>query len=172
MHGNLSVTHTSTVTYGTNNLADPKNEDPVARESTRLWCVAAIRAQTTLDPQQMKAWIPNSKYGAHAFGKESFSQLLTDRESILPWINEYSPYALLDARDPATYLFFSAAPAVGKAEKDPTHSTSFGVGLQKRCQELGVPCELVYPGAPGVKHLTPTAYLIATLKLKSPASPR
>ena len=29
---------------------------------------AVIVAQTTLDPQQMKEWTPNSRYGGHAFG--------------------------------------------------------------------------------------------------------
>jgi len=36
-------------------LADPKSSDPIARESTRLWCAAVTGAQTSLDPQQMKA---------------------------------------------------------------------------------------------------------------------
>ena len=49
-------------------LADPQSDDPVARESTRLWCAAVSGAQTTLDPQQMKEWTPNSRYGGHAFG--------------------------------------------------------------------------------------------------------
>ena len=49
-------------------MADPKSSDPVARESTRLWCAAVSAPQTTLDPQQMKEWTPNSKYGGHAFG--------------------------------------------------------------------------------------------------------
>ena len=49
-------------------MADPKSADPVARESTRLWCAAVVGAQTTLDPQQMKEWTPNSHYGGHAFG--------------------------------------------------------------------------------------------------------
>src|SRR5207302_11330766 len=49
-------------------LADPKSEDPVARESTRLHCAAANGAQTSLDPQQVKEWTPNSGYGGHALG--------------------------------------------------------------------------------------------------------
>ncbi len=48
-------------------LADAKSDDPIARESTRLWCAAVDGAQTTLDPQQMKDWTPNSGYGGHAF---------------------------------------------------------------------------------------------------------
>ncbi len=145
-------------------LADPTSDDPIARESTRLMCVAARRAQTSLDPKQMKAWIANSKYGAHAFGLGSFKAFLAQRDRILPQINAYSPYALLDAGDPSTYLSFPKAPlAPGKTTKDPTHSVVFGVELEKRCKQVGVPCELVYPGARGVKHATSTDYLIATL---------
>ena len=149
-------------------LADPQSKDPVARESTRLWCAAVRAPQTTLDPKQMKEWIPNSKYGAHAFGKANFAQFLAEREGILPWIAEYSPYALASEGDPPVHLFFNTAPAIGENQKDPTHSSNFGVKLQERCKGLGIGCELVYPGAPDVKHQTSTDYLIATLK--APAS--
>ncbi|QDU89707.1 alpha/beta hydrolase fold protein [Pirellulimonas nuda] len=142
-------------------LAQPQSPDPVARESTRLACVALNRPQTTLDPQQMKAWIPNSSYGAHAFAKESFQQFLAERESLSEWIEEYSPYGLLDARDPPAYLWFSNPPSGGKPEKDPTHSAAFGVKFKQRCDQLGVACEVQYPGAPDVQHKTPTDYLIA-----------
>lgn len=145
-------------------LADSESEDPVARESTKLMCVAAIRGQTSLDPQQMKAWIPNSKYGAHAFSLKSFDEFLAERDRLLPVINEYSPFALLDANDPDTYLFYPVVPAVGKVERDPTHSAVFGVELERRCVELGVSCELMHPGVRRVKHATPTAYLISALQ--------
>lgn len=155
-------------------LADPKSTDPIARESTRLWCAAVIGAQTTLDPQQMKEWTPNSKYGGHAFGFKGdpekklsqFDEFLAKRDTILPWIAEYSPYALVTADDPPIYLSFSAPPALGQEQKDPTHTSNFGVKLQEHCQKAGVACELVYPGAPDVKHATPADYLIATLKAK------
>ena len=49
-------------------LCEPTSDDPVARQSTRLCCAAVIGAQTSLDPEQMKEWTPNSKYGGHAFG--------------------------------------------------------------------------------------------------------
>ena len=81
-------------------LADPGSKDPVARESTRLYCAAVIGAQTSLDPAQMKEWIPNITYGGHAFGKNNFEEFLAERESILPWIREYSPYALVSKDDP------------------------------------------------------------------------
>jgi acetyl esterase/lipase len=145
-------------------LADPKSDDPVARESTRLQCAAVIRAQTTLDPQQMKDWTPNSKYGGHAFGFGSFAEFLAGREKISPWIAEYSPYALVNAGDPPVYLIYDRPPALGQAEKDPTHTANFGVKLQEHCASNRVPCELVYPGAPGVTHPNATQYLISQLK--------
>lgn len=153
-------------------MADAKSADPVARESTRLWCAAVMGAQTTLDPQQMKDWTPNSRYGGHAFGfatdKEKkisqFDAFLAGREKILPWIAEYSPYALVTADDPPIYLFYTSPPALGQDQKDPTHTSNFGVKLQERCQSVGVACELVYPGAPAVKHPTAQSYLIEKLK--------
>ena len=146
-------------------LAEPESEDPIARESTRHFCAAVNNAQTTLDPKQMKEWTPNSKYGAHAFGMNSFDQFLAERENILPWIAEYSPYALASTDDPPVYLYYKgAAPAIGKPQKDPTHTANFGLKLQQRCKEMGLKCELVHSGAKHATHKDSTAYLIATLK--------
>jgi len=149
-------------------MADPKSENPIARESTRLYCAAVNGAQTTLDPQQMKEWTPNSKYGGHAFlpGKErpTFEAFLAAREKILPWIAEYSPYALVSSDDPPVYLSFSAPPALGQEQKDPTHTANFGVKLQEHCKANGVTAELFYPGVTDVKAKTTNEYLIAKLK--------
>ncbi len=145
-------------------LADPASSDPIARESTRLLCAAVNGAQTTLDPQQMKEWTPNSTYGGHAFGLGKFDNFLAQRGTILPWIAEYSPYALVSRDDPPVYLAYTVAPALGTPQKDPTHTSNFGVKLQEHCRANGVACELVYPGAPDVKHATTQDYLIAMLK--------
>lgn len=144
-------------------LADPKSTDPIARQSTRLKGAAVIGAQTTLDPAQAKEWIPNSRYGAHAWGLGSFAQALAERERLLPWIAEYSPYALAGAGDPPVALFYPKPPAMGRNEKDPTHSANFGVGLQQHCRKLGIGCELVHPGIPDPAFPNATAYLVKLL---------
>jgi len=156
-------------------LADPNSSDPVARESTRLWCAAVMGAQTTLDPQQLREWTPNSWYGGRAFGfaedradRSKFDAFLADREKILPWITEYSPYALATDDDPPIWMIYNKPPALGQNQDDPTHTANFGVKLQEKLRRLGVECELVYPGAPGVKHPNVQDYLIE--KLKSPRS--
>jgi hypothetical protein len=149
-------------------LADPKSADPVARESTRLYCAAVTVAQTTLDPVQMKTWTPNINYGGHAFGLGSFEQFLAARDRLQPLIAEYSPYHLVTKDDPAVYLSYNASPALGQEVKNPSHTANFGVKLQERCQSLGVACELMYPGSTTAKHATAQDYLIA--KLKGPAA--
>jgi acetyl esterase/lipase len=156
-------------------LADPKSSDPIARESTRLWCAAVNGAQTSLDPQQLKEWTPNSRYGGHAFGfmpdpsdpktrDTQFPEFLAARDKLIPWIKEYSPIEHVTADDPPVYLYYSAPPALGKEQKDPTHTSNYGVKLQEKLQAVGVPCELVYPGAPDIKHPNIPDYLIDVLK--------
>ena len=153
-------------------LADPKSDDPVARESTRLLCAAVVGAQTSLDPQQMKEWMPNSRYGGHAFGfapdaekkLSQFDVFLAGREKILPWIKEYSPYELVTSDDPPVALYYGAPPAMGQDQKDPTHSANFGVGLKQKCDAVGVACQLVYPGASDVKYPNVADFLISKLK--------
>jgi acetyl esterase/lipase len=153
-------------------LADPKSDDPVARESTRVLCAAVSGAQTTLDPHQMREWTPNSRYGAHAFGiagdakakVSSFQMFYDAREQILPWIREYSPYELVTRGDPPVGLFYGAPPNLGQEEKDPTHTANFGQKLKERCDASQVSCELVYPGAPDVKHPSDSAFIKAHLR--------
>jgi acetyl esterase/lipase len=145
-------------------MAEPNSADPVSRESTRLLCAAVTGAQTSLDPHQMREWTPNSSYGAHAFGLGSFEEFHAQRDSIKPWIAEYSPYALVSADDPPVYLSYSSAPHIGQAEKDPTHSANFGLKLQEHCKASGMNCDLAYPGASGVKDATVQDYLIRMLK--------
>ncbi|MFM2168028.1 MAG: hypothetical protein RIS79_2399 [Verrucomicrobiota bacterium] len=155
-------------------MADPSSADPVARESTRLWCAAVNGAQTSLDPKQLKEWTPNSRYGGHAFGfmdpndkktrDTRFAEFLEERESVLKWIKMYSPYELVSKDDPPVYLRYGDTPALGQPQKDPTHTVNYGVKLQEHCRSLGVECELNYPSAPSVKHPSIAAFLITMLK--------
>lgn len=147
-------------------LAAPNSDDPVARESTRLTCVAVSGAQTTLDPKQMKEWTPNSRYGGHAFGVGKFDNFLGQREHILPWIQEYSPYANVTVDDPPVALFYKNPPALGKPQKDPTHTGNFGVKLQEHCHSVGTECYLYYSGSPDHRHTSKTSYLIERLHRK------
>jgi len=147
-------------------MADPTSDDPVARHSTRLMTAAVMAAQTTLDPRQMKEWIPNSTYGGHAFGitrasdgtGSPFAAFLAARKRLLPDIEKVSPVSLVTADDPPVYLVYPAPPAPRQPAKDPTHSANFGVLLKERLDAVGVACELAYPGA-AATHATVKDYL-------------
>lgn len=158
-------------------MADPSSADPVARQSTRALCVAAAAPQTTLDPYEMKQWTPNSRYGGHAFGfrwvperpMAEFEAFYAQRDKLLPEIQKYSPMALVTADAPPVYMSFpNDQPAIGQNREDPTHTANFGLKLAEKLRSLGVECELVYPGAPNVKHATMQDYLIDKLQQAVP----
>jgi hypothetical protein len=130
--------------------------------------------QTSLDPRQIREWIPNATYGGHAFGfmdatdirtaQKHFDEFLAARDELLSQIREYSPYELATAAGPPVYLIYLTPPSIGRTQKDATHSANFGVKLAEKLRALGVPCELVYPDAPDVRHPSMTDYLVDRLK--------
>lgn len=128
-------------------LADPDSDDPVSRMSTRPQCVVAVQAQTSLDPKQMREWIPPVTYGVHAFfpssvGKapgereKAFEFWLSKREEIMPWIEEFSPAEHVSSDDPPILLNY-----LGRTMDlpgNPTHHPRFGRHLHEMLEEAGV----------------------------------
>jgi acetyl esterase/lipase len=156
-------------------LADPKSDDAVARQSSRLTCAAVSGAQTSLDPKELRDWISNSVYGGHAFGfaqpgrarPQEFELLIANREKVLPWIKEYSPIELVTKDDPPIYLDYpnqKTPPKVGGEEKDPTHSAMYGVKLAEKMSMLGMEVIVSYPGNEDTKYGSITKFLIEKLK--------
>jgi acetyl esterase/lipase len=157
-------------------LARPDSPDPIARESTRLACAAVIGAQTSLDPKQLRAWMPNMSYGAHAFGfrrpgqgdrGKEFQTFYERRDEVLPWIREYSPYEHAGPGDPPVFLDYPSQdkPArVGEEQRDPTHSAVMGLTLQEKLRASGVEAHLSYPGHKDPEYAGPIEFLIAKLK--------
>lgn len=125
-------------------LADPNSADPVSRESTRLTCALAFVPQTTLDPEQMMKWIPNNEYGNHAFGLPDMKTFIERRDTLLPWIERFSPYALASGDDPPVLLFYDNPPNPGQPYKDPPHSANFGAGLAEKLKAVGIEHEINY----------------------------
>jgi acetyl esterase/lipase len=158
-------------------LADPKSSDPVARESSRLACAAVVGAQTSLDPKQLREWIPNAIYGGHAFGfsapgrgrPEEFELLIANREKMLPWIREYSPIELVTPDDPPIYLDYpnqKVPPKAGQVESDPTHSAMYGLPLAEKLAGAGVEAIVSYPGHQDTKYGSVEKFLIEKLSAR------
>jgi acetyl esterase/lipase len=158
-------------------LADPASTDPIARQSTRFQCVAAYRAQTTLDPVEFRQWISNADYGAHAFGylspqrtsMQSFDLMLSEREKVLPWILEYSPIKLANKDAPPIFLSYpnqKTPPIVGQPDPAPAHSALNGIKLAERLHELGTEIIVTYPGHEDQQYGSINQFLIAKLTSK------
>jgi acetyl esterase/lipase len=146
-------------------MARGADADPVSRESTRLRCVLAFVPQTTLDPQQLQAWIPNNQYGNHAFGLGSMKEFLEKREALMPWIAEFSPYALATADDPPVLLFYDNPPNLGQPYSDPPHSGNFGAGIAGKLKAAGIEHEINYNNDYGrMKYPDLFGFLLAKLK--------
>lgn len=148
-------------------LAKPDSKDPVARESTRLYCAAVVGAQTTLDPLPLKEWMPNYKYGAHAFGLKSFPELHEKRSQVAKWIEAYSPMSHVSKDDPPIFLTYPSQkvpPKKGEDQKDPTHSALLGMLLQEKLNAAGVDSILIYPGRDHPQYRTVEDFLIDRLK--------
>ena len=100
-------------------MADPKSDDPVKRQSTRVCCVGAIDAQTSLDPRITDELL--RKEGAlnpavpRLFGL-SRDELDTDRAHKL--FDDASAVALLTRDDAPVFLFYRVANKTGHARDD------------------------------------------------------
>ncbi len=153
-------------------MADPLGADEIARQSTRPRCAVGIVPQTSLDPRQMRAWVgPELDFGGYAFGfsdgrgrKASFEKFLAARDRILPWINEYSPAALLQRDGPPLFLDYRDVTLHKPLADYYTHSPRFGLGFLELAQKMGRECHLRYPGREDARYATWQQFLIAKLK--------
>lgn len=147
-------------------MADPKSSDSIARESTRLACAAVNGAQTSLDPKELREWLPNYTYGAHAFGLKNFQELHEQRDQVMKWIQEYSPIEHATKDDPPIGLFYGGVKGAkpGESHPDPTHSPVLGMKLAEKLQAIGVDVVLAYTGKPHPRYSSAAAYLIERLK--------
>lgn len=127
-------------------LADPKSDDPVARQSTRLACMGVLGAQTTYDPRAIKELVGGK---AHEHSALLFFYGITKEErdapgdSVAKQFEDASPMTHLSAGDPPAFLYYTEGkgplPDDAKAG-DGIHHPNFGVALQKKVEPLGVEC--------------------------------
>ena len=127
-------------------LADPKSDDPVARQSSRLTCMAVQGAQTTLDPRVIKKLIgePTAKHPALQpfFGLKE-DELDTPKAHKL--YEAASPITYLTKDDPPVFLYYQEPKGPLPADARPgqgIHHPNFGVLLKEKMDPLGIECVL------------------------------
>lgn len=148
-------------------MANPKSDDPIARESTRLYCAAVNGAQTSLDPKELREWMPNYGYGGHAFGFAKFQDFHENRDKVLKWLKEYSPIEHVSKDDPPIFMTYPSQkvpPVIGEKQTDPTHSAILGLKLAEKLKATGVESVLIYPGQTHPQYRTVNDFLIERLR--------
>ncbi len=130
-----------------NDLADPRNDDPVLRQSSRLACMGVVGAQTSYDPRFIKRLIGGRAH-EHVALKPLFG-VTSPAESDTPRIHrlyeEASPLNHVSSDDPPVILFYSEpnAPLPPAARPgEGIHHPRFGAALKAMLDPLGVECIL------------------------------
>ncbi|OHB85326.1 MAG: hypothetical protein A2V98_16355 [Planctomycetes bacterium RBG_16_64_12] len=131
-------------------LADPASEDPVARQSTRLTCIAVDNGQSSYDPRfAEKIGIPRPNFEQHGFFLPFYG--ITAEEIDTPraynLYEEAAPITYVSEDDPPAWLGYSF-PNVPVDETTSlgliVHHPKFGIALKERLDALGIECIVQY----------------------------
>ena len=128
-------------------LADPKNSDPVLRESTRLSAVAPFNAQSSYDPRFIKKLMNTDQiHPALVFFFGMKSPADAGNPKFFPLFEDSSPINHLTADDPPILVYFSQKndplPANSSGEEH-IHHPKFGFALKEKADRLGVECKVL-----------------------------
>ncbi|MCX7017033.1 MAG: alpha/beta hydrolase [Candidatus Sumerlaeota bacterium] len=140
-------------------MADPKSDDPVQRQSTRLCAVGSSNGQPTLDPRAIVKMIgqdlpkSDAEQLARLYGLPKDADLLK-AEQAYPLFEAASPMTYLKPGAPPVHMYYAFAmgPFSDATPKDErVHNIRFGVLLKEQMDKLGIECILHsvedYPGS-------------------------
>ncbi len=124
--------------------ADPKSDDPVLRESTRLSCMVVMGAQSTYDPREIKRLIGGRAHEHPALqGFYGLADDELDSEKAHKLYEDAAPINHLSAGDPPVYAIYSEPrgplPADAKAGQG-IHHINFGTYLKEKMDKLKIEC--------------------------------
>jgi acetyl esterase len=127
-------------------LADPKSDDPVLRQSSRLTCMAVRGAQSTYDPRWMRDNISPAT-GKHPvlYPFYGIKEGEEDSERAHKLYEQASPITYLTKDDPPVWLIYDEADAPIPADAKPgtgIHHPKFGKYLKEKMDALGIECAL------------------------------
>lgn len=150
-------------------LADPKAEDPVLRESTRVQAAAVSGGQTSIDPKVIEGWLgPNVLQHAminRAVGEPTIAGALANYDKHEALYQEFSPYNHLSAGDPPLLMTYGGDMTLpSKNAGHGIHHPVYGVKMKEKADQLGVECHLLIPGtSKSEKYGSANEFLMAKL---------
>jgi hypothetical protein len=125
-------------------MADPKSDDPVARQSTRLSCMAVQGAQSSYDPRWIKEKIGGRAH-EHPALLPFYGIKADELESpkAIKLYEEASAINYVTADDPPVYLFYNEPRGPLPADARPgqgIHHIRFGEELKAKMDPLRIEC--------------------------------
>ena len=131
-------------------MANPKSDDPVLRQSSRVCGAVAMGGQTTLDP-----FLLEKKIGPacirHAMiwktvGAQSLEHLMKNWDQYKALSLECSPITHVSKDDPPVFLNYGQPAPVPVIKGDGIHHAGFGRLLKAKCKKVGTECYLQVKG--------------------------
>lgn len=151
-------------------LADPDSKDPVARQSTRLTCIAVRNGQSSYDPRfAEKIGLPRPNFERHPFFLPFYDINADEIDSPRAYkrYDQAAPITYLSKDDPPALLYYTY-PNEKVTKETPlgliVHHPKFGIALKERCDSLGIECIVQYPERKGgrlIRHGENTAPITA-----------
>ncbi len=127
-------------------LADPKSPDRIARESTRLTCVAVSNGQSSYDPRFAESiGIPRPNFERHGFFEPFYDIKLADADTPEAYrrYDEAAPITYLTKDDPPALLGYSYANEEATPESSielVVHHPKLGIALKQEMEKLAIEC--------------------------------
>ncbi len=138
-------------------LADPKSDDPIARESTRLICTVVSNGQSSYDPRfAEKAGLPRPNFERHAFFEPFYGLKVADADTSEAYkrYEAAAPITYLTKDDPPSLLSYSYQNVDVTNSSDlglVVHHPKLGIALKEQMDQLGIECIVQYRAAEGNK---------------------
>jgi acetyl esterase/lipase len=154
-------------------LAEPKSDDPVLRESTRLIAAASTAGQATYDilrwrdvlgSDEAMRFYPEATWPGF-YGLSSHDELRGPRGKELR--ADVDMLGLISADDPPVWLGASDRHDALENKGDTNHSPKHSEAVKKRCDEVGVPCVLKIGNKANEGETSPVEFLLNRVRQAS-----
>jgi acetyl esterase/lipase len=132
-------------------MAEPKSDDPVLRQSTRLTCMFVFEGQTSYDPRFIRKLFPGKDIYKNGALQELFDFNPNQLDNL-----PHEKYKLFEECSPITHVTKDAPPVLliynNPIDAEITnqgigiHHPLFGKMLKEKMDALKIPCEVVAAG--------------------------
>lgn len=127
--------------------ADPKSDDPVLRQSTRLTCMSVFNGQTSYDPRFIRDLFPGKDvYKESALAKlfdvdlNKLDDLPKEKYKLFEFVSSINHLTKDDA--PAQLIYASKLDTPITSQGIGIHHPKFGQALKERMDKLGIECQV------------------------------